>query len=57
MAGLQYEEVTTERGCPWDLGDLLSYFGAASWFFYAAVALALCQLRRKEPDLHRPFRI
>lgn len=42
---------------PWDLGDLIGFFGAASWIFYGMVAAALIRLRWTEPNLPRPYSI
>ena len=37
--------------------SLLDYFGPASWLFYAFTSSATVALRRKLPDLPRPFRM
>ena len=34
----------------------MSYFGVASWVFFAATAAALLQLRRTQPGAARPYR-
>ena len=36
--------------------QLYSLFVFAVWIFFALVALALIRLRRREPNLHRPYR-
>ncbi|BBN13170.1 hypothetical protein MPTK1_6g01410 [Marchantia polymorpha subsp. ruderalis] len=35
--------------------EILSYFGAASFFIYGLSAAAQIQIRHKLPDLHRPY--
>jgi len=42
---------------PWQLGDLLGYFGVATWIYYALVAAAQLRLRRTHRDSIRPFRV
>jgi len=42
---------------PWDLGELINYFGAASWLFYGGVAAALMRLRTTDPGVVRPFKV
>jgi basic amino acid/polyamine antiporter, APA family len=37
--------------------ELYSLFVFAVWIFFALVAVALFRLRRKEPDLNRPYRV
>lgn len=37
--------------------ELYSLFVFAVWIFFALMAVALLRLRRKEPDLNRPYRV
>jgi L-type amino acid transporter 9 len=34
---------------------LLSFVGMAEWIFYVATVIGLIILRRREPNLHRPY--
>lgn len=33
----------------------MTFVGMAEWVFYVATVLGLIILRRREPDLHRPY--
>ena len=35
---------------------LLTFVGMSSWVFYVSTVLGLIILRRREPELHRPYR-
>jgi basic amino acid/polyamine antiporter, APA family len=37
--------------------SLLDYFSFSAWLFYAACAVILIQLRIKQPDLKRPYKV
>src|SRR5262249_23603317 len=37
--------------------SLLEYFAVAGWLFFGLTALSLIQLRRKSPELPRPYRV
>ncbi|KAG6541955.1 hypothetical protein Mapa_016680 [Marchantia paleacea] len=41
--------------CSSNFLEILSYFGAASFFIYGLSAAAQIQIRHKLPDLHRPY--
>ncbi|KAL2621161.1 hypothetical protein R1flu_001366 [Riccia fluitans] len=40
-----------------DFLQILNYFGTASFFIYGLSAVAHIELRRKLPDLHRPYKV
>ncbi|KAL3680869.1 hypothetical protein R1sor_023825 [Riccia sorocarpa] len=40
-----------------DFLQILNYFGTASFFIYGLSAVAHIQIRRKLPDLHRPYKV
>ena len=36
---------------------LLTFVGMAMWVFYVSTVVGLIILRRREPDLHRPYKL